>query len=152
MCEFSTESRARWFSIFVDEGEVTAVVVSDDTRGRRYVRTDKDMNTAFFRAAKALAAEVPEDFQKMKKLIEKDYTFWMLAQEALLELIRDLKKILDWTKKWPVKTICFNWRSFFHFIINSNGAITEQVCEKNIYKVRLFLYNLIYCFYFNMRF
>ena len=95
MCEFSTESRARWFSIFVDEGEVTAVVVSDDTRGRRYVRTDKDMNTAFFRAAKALAAEVPEDFQKMKKLIEKDYTFWMLAQEALLELIRDLKKILD---------------------------------------------------------
>ena len=95
MCEFSTESRTKWFSIFVDQGKVTAVIVSNDTKGQKYLRDDKDMNQNFFQAAKALAAELPEDFRKMRSLIEGDYEFWSLSESALLELIRELKSILD---------------------------------------------------------
>ena len=95
MCEFSTESRSKWYSIFVDQGKVTAVLVSDDTKGRKYLRDDADMKPNFLQAVKALAAELPEEFRKMRQLIESDYEFWSLSESALLELIGELKSILD---------------------------------------------------------
>lgn len=95
MYEFSTESKQKCYSIFVDQGKVTAVLISDDCKGRIYSRDEEPIGNIFFRAAKVLAAESPQEFGQMRKLIEEDYRFWSLSEAAILQVIRELKSLLD---------------------------------------------------------
>ena len=115
MYEFSTDTRQTQYTIFVDQGMVTAIFESDDTKGLKHERDEEQTRDLFLQVAKILVAEKPQEFKQMQDLLkDSDYDFWLLTEIVIFETIRELKGLLDWaTQRGQLEQLVFNCPSFY---------------------------------------
>lgn len=84
------------YKLFADNGKFAGIEVSDDLKGRLYLRTEGDVDEELYcEIIRILARDNPAALKSFMNEIKEDKRYFEMAQSEVWKMIRILKGIVD---------------------------------------------------------